>query len=474
MVGVWSGDGTFQYAFFILPISVFLIYLRRTVTQGLSFHVSGYGALLVLVFSLMWAVGTIIGVQLVQQFSVIALLPALVLTVYGTSVFRALIFPLLYLFFGFPWPVAHVTTILQHITAAMSVWLLQHTGYVAYLHGVLIETEVATWHVADACSGIKFFLASLALGALYANLFYTSWRRRAAFMVAAFVVPIVANSLRVYFTVVIGEVFGVEYASGTDHLIFGWQFFGTVLVLLFGAGWFWRESPLEFATVQFPVYFGRRSSILKALPLGAVFLLCGPGMIWLSTYAAKSPATRPMINTKFDGWHVLLTQANPLGARFKRPDQVVMSTYGDGVINVNLVAVDYAGRPMHDHKLFMIGNRRYDSTQWSVQQRSHDALSGIPIPYSVHQTWLISSNAHRLMWYWYEVNGVSASGLIAVKLLQLENFVLGKPIVTRLIILSAPVRADSKSAEAALLAFTKAYWAGNHSGTAYPSQGLSG
>lgn len=474
LIGVWESDGTFQYAFFILPISVFLIYSRRTVIHELSFQASGYAALLVLMFSLTWAMGTIIGVQLVQQFSVIALLPALVMTVYGGNVFRALMFPLLYLFFGFPWPVEHLTTILQHITAVMSVWTLQHTGFVTYLHGVLIETEVATWHVADACSGIKFFLASLALGALYANLFYRSWHRRAAFMVAAFVVPIVANGLRVYFTVVIGEVFGVEYASGTDHLIFGWQFFGTVLVLLFGAGWYWRESPLEAAAVKFHANYGGRLSISKILPLGVVLLLCGPGIIWFSTFSNRSLAPRPMVNATFIGWHVLVTPANPLGARFKRPDRVVMSTYANGIMNVNYVAVDYVGRPMHDHKLFMIGNRRFDTAQWTVSRKPGGATSNIPIPYPVHQTLLIGGNVRRLMWYWYEVNEVPASGLIAVKLLQLENFFLGKPIVTRLVILSAPVHADSKSAEATLLAFAKVYWAGSHSDNEYQHKGLSG
>ncbi len=243
LVGVWAGDGTFQYAFLIVPISVFLIWSRRREVAACDFAPSMVGLLLVAAMALLWLTGELVGVQLMQHFAVVALLPALVLAIYGVSVGRALLFPLLYLFFAFPWPVAGLTALLQQITAEFSVRVLQLTGFTTVLQGVLIETPFGAWHVAEACSGIKFFIASLALGALYANLFYCSWRRRLVFMLFAFVVPIVANGFRVYFTVVIGEVFGVQYATGTDHLIFGWQFFGTVLLLLFLIGWRWRELP---------------------------------------------------------------------------------------------------------------------------------------------------------------------------------------------------------------------------------------
>ena len=95
--------------------------------------------------------------------------------------------------------------------------------------------------VADACSGVKFFLACGALGCLYAYLMYQRWYKRVLFVLLAAVVPIIANGFRVYFTILIGDTWGLKYATGTDHMIFGWQFFGTVLGLLLLVGWFFRD-----------------------------------------------------------------------------------------------------------------------------------------------------------------------------------------------------------------------------------------
>src|SRR2546427_7400745 len=40
------------------------------------------------------------------------------------------------------------------------------------------------WEVAEACSGISYLLASLAVGFAYAGVMYRSWVRRVSFLVA--------------------------------------------------------------------------------------------------------------------------------------------------------------------------------------------------------------------------------------------------------------------------------------------------
>ena len=53
------------------------------------------------------------------------------------------------------------------------------------------------------------------------------------FIAASIVVPIVANWLRAYMIVMIGHLSNNKYAVGVDHLIYGWVFFGVVMMLLF-------------------------------------------------------------------------------------------------------------------------------------------------------------------------------------------------------------------------------------------------
>lgn len=469
LVEVWNGDGTFQYAFLIVPITLFLVWSRRHEVAALGFSPSPIGLVLVAAMSGLWLVGNLTGVLLVQHFAVVALLPALVLAAYGGSVGRALLFPLLYLFFAFPWPVAGVTTLLQHITAEFSVRMLQLTGFTTVLKGVLIETPFGIWHVAEACSGIKFFIASLALGALYANLFYRSWRRRAVFMVFAFVVPIIANGFRVYFTVVIGEVFGVQYATGTDHLIFGWQFFGTVLLLLFLVGWRWRELPPHETPAPDDAIGPVEGRIAVSGALAILLSVSGPIAGWslaaltpAATGAGASAVTPP---PTFGGWRLLLPQANPLGARYRSPNHEFMGTYVDGERHVNVVLARYVGRPHDGHKLFLSGNRPYNTGQWwrlGKAQLQHPA--GL---HAVHQLQLSSGGQQRLVWYWYEVGGHVVHGLLQVKLRQLLDGLQAVPLSTQVVILSTPLPSSDRdgvaSAAASLSTFMRAYAAAERS-----------
>ena len=94
----------------------------------------------------------------------------------------------------------------------------------------------------EACSGLRYLIASLTLGFLYAYLTYRSLARRAIFVAVSVIVPIVANWLRAYMIVMIGHLSGMQYAVGVDHLIYGWLFFGVVMLILFWIGSIWRED----------------------------------------------------------------------------------------------------------------------------------------------------------------------------------------------------------------------------------------
>ncbi|HCJ82661.1 MAG TPA: exosortase A, partial [Erythrobacter sp.] len=55
-----------------------------------------------------------------------------------------------------------------------------------------IDTPAGLFIVAEECSGVKFLVAMLALGLLVAHTCFASWNRRAWFLIACVVVPIIA------------------------------------------------------------------------------------------------------------------------------------------------------------------------------------------------------------------------------------------------------------------------------------------
>src|SRR5581483_9036774 len=93
-----------------------------------------------------------------------------------------------------------------------------------------------------ACAGLRFLIASIAFGTLYSCLIYRSFTRRALFMLASVIIPIIANGFRALGIVVLGHVLGSAQAAAADHILYGWLFFSIVILLLIMAGLPFRED----------------------------------------------------------------------------------------------------------------------------------------------------------------------------------------------------------------------------------------
>ncbi len=124
----------------------------------------------------------------------------------------------------------------------MTVLALQATGVPVYREGNHFAIPSGNWSVVAACSGIRYLIASMMAGSLFAYLMYRTAWKRAAFFAVSIAVPIVANWLRAYLIVMIGHLSGNKYAAGVDHLIYGWLFFGIVIAIMFWIGSLWRED----------------------------------------------------------------------------------------------------------------------------------------------------------------------------------------------------------------------------------------
>src|SRR5687768_6737259 len=59
-------------------------------------------------------------------------------------------------------------------------------------------------------------------------------------------VPIFACCVGAFVIVMTGHRSDMPVAVGIDHLIYGWLFFGFVMLLLFRIGSYWREDHKEF------------------------------------------------------------------------------------------------------------------------------------------------------------------------------------------------------------------------------------
>lgn len=246
MVELWSRSQTFAHGFLIVPISCWLAWRQRAPLAALAPQPSRGGLLLLGALGLAWLLADAANVPVVEQYAATAMLPACVLAILGWPAVRLLAFPLAYLFLAVPFGEVFLDPLID-FTAAFTVTALQWTGVPVFRDGSNFSLPTGNWSVVEACSGLRYLIAALALGALFAHVNFHSTRRRLAVMAAALLVPILANGVRAYLIVMLGHLSNMRLAVGVDHLIYGWLFFGLVALLLFWLAARWRELPLARA-----------------------------------------------------------------------------------------------------------------------------------------------------------------------------------------------------------------------------------
>ena len=134
LVSVWAHTGTFQYAFFIFPLSVWTAFGLRQTLLAEPPKPSILGLPLIAVLSFVWFTGNQVNINLLQHTALVAMFPAAVLAVWGWRAVRVLAFPLGYLVFAIPWGNSLVGP-LQTFTAHFAVRALQLIGTPVLLNG---------------------------------------------------------------------------------------------------------------------------------------------------------------------------------------------------------------------------------------------------------------------------------------------------------------------------------------------------
>ena len=240
MVQIWWRSETFTHGFLVLPIVLWLIWRARgtLVLQRPQPTAWVFAVTAAVLFA--WLLGDLGGVNSVAQLAFVALLVLAVPAVLGVAVARLIIFPLCFLFLAVPIGEVFLPQLMEW-TADFTVFALRLSGVPVYREGLQFVIPSGNWSVVEACSGVRYLIASFTVGTLFAYLNYQSTKRRLLFMLVSILVPIVANWVRAYMIVMLGHLSGNKLAVGVDHLIYGWVFFGVVIMLMFAIGIRWAE-----------------------------------------------------------------------------------------------------------------------------------------------------------------------------------------------------------------------------------------
>jgi exosortase A len=420
MIGTWANSETFAHGFIVLPIVCWLIWRIRDRVALLHPEPDWRMLPLLVLAGGAWLAGKLGAVNVVAQFALVASLVLTVPAVLGIAVARALLFPLGFLFFCVPVGEFLLPTLMDH-TANFTVAALRASGVAVYREGLQFVVPTGRWSVVEACSGVRYLIASLMVGTLFAYLNYNSAWRRWAFVGAAIAVPVVANWLRAYMIVMLGHLTNNRLAVGVDHVIYGWVFFGIVMLLMFWLGSRWREDnpdgPLaNLMTGEMPVRpaapparFWRAAAATMALVV--VWPLAG-----LRADAALSAAPVHLSIDGVPGWNPEPDAGPVFEPLFSMPSATVHHRFARGQAKVGLFVAYYRDKGFA-RKLVSSENRLLSSqdTVWNSVRSSAIDVDIDGRPRAVPVTELQTRDGHRLVaaqWYWID-GTVTSSDAIA-------------------------------------------------------------
>jgi len=233
LTGLWNQlkVGEYAHGYLVLAISIYLILRNRRRLTSLTPCPSYWALPAVAASSLLWLVAVLVDVYMMQTVGLVLLVLAIVWAVLGNQVTRVLVFPILFIGFAIPiW--FPLSPLLQDLTADVVFWSIRLLEVPALRQENMILLPAGALSVEEACSGLRYLLAALTLGTLYAYLNFESFRARLVVVLISAIAAVLANIVRVFIVVYLGYVSDMQHPLVHDHLMLGWYLFGGMVFIL--------------------------------------------------------------------------------------------------------------------------------------------------------------------------------------------------------------------------------------------------
>jgi len=374
---------------------------KRPSWLGLAIMALGFG---IFIF------GDFLAVLYFPTISLIVVLAGLVCLLWGWQILRLLWFPLLLLVLMIPLPsvvLKELTFKLQLVSSKLASGLLQAVGIPLVRHGNVIDLGTRQLQVVQACSGLRYLLSLISLGAVYCYLFQRRHWKAAILLLSLIPTAIIANAFRVAAM----AIFPVLSVEGFWHSFSGWLIFIFAFALLALLNWALNylspvspeKSRLEDAT-DIAVETTRKISyspyLLAAL---ALLLLAGSPNIQFKPISIPLLQSLDNFPQQLDNWQGERQYLDPAMAK-----RVGASDYLDAIFRnssqppISLWIGYFGGQSqkiserVHSPLICLTGGG------WKlVESQIVDIAPGLPVRYLLIE----QDGARQVVYYWYLQGG---------------------------------------------------------------------
>ena len=434
---IWYISEIFQHCFFVIPGALYLIYLQRQALAGYVITPSYWAIPFILGQIVVYVIGVAGDIQLLMHMALFSLLPTLIWFAIGNKAAWHIVFPLCFMLFSIPIG-EELIPFLQEVTADISVYFLGLTGVPLFRSGLYIEIPEGRFLVAEACSGISFFIASIVIGNLYAYMNLHSPVRRILFVGLAILYPILANAIRVYGIILTGHLTDMQHAVGADHLIYGWFFFAIVIVSLVLLGEVFRRG--DTAPPLLTIRPAEQAEYRMKSVIGMIVVLA-LGIVWSVNVAnpTPSPTAKQVIPLSYKTANMASLTATPWQPEFNGEASQGKQILTYAGLDFEIFQVAYSAE---EGELVGFQNKLYAQDRWTLVDASTlEFDNGLSV---VKQNVISVRSEKRDIYFAYWFDGEFYTSKTKVKLAQTFALLLHQSGEMRMLALSVEPPTDSQ------------------------------
>ncbi|HXE30615.1 MAG TPA: exosortase [Terriglobales bacterium] len=230
----WATDPNYSHGFLIPFAVAFLVWRGREAWRVLPLRPSVWGGVLAVASQAIYLAGFLGAEYFLQRTSLLLLLAAGIIFLYGWGHLRIHLFSFALLLLAIPLPALLFNAValpLQLLASNWAAWLLGLCSIPVLREGNILMLPQRTLDVAEACSGIRSLFSLIALAMMLAYLLPARFWLRLAVVVSAVPIALAANAFRIAATGLLGQWLGAAASEGFFHAFSGWVIF----VLAFAA-----------------------------------------------------------------------------------------------------------------------------------------------------------------------------------------------------------------------------------------------
>ena len=438
LTGKWNEfeTGDYGHGYLVLLISAYLIFYNRQRLAALTPCPEYRAILVVLMVSALWLMAALVNIEILQALGLLLLALSILWALLGTPIIRILVFPVLYISFAIPiW--FPLSPLLQEFTADVVFWVIRLLEIPALRIENMIVLPSGRLSVEESCAGLRYLMAALTLGTLFAYLNYASLQARLIVVLVFAGTAVLANLLRVYIVVYLAYTTDMQHPYVQDHLALGWYLFaGLVAALLIIDTLLHRRrlhnsKATPDATPDTIVYkqgaCNKGKSQFVVMVMTAVLLIAaGPAIIfWTNNQPQPASYLLPSkLSLNTEEWSVMDGKEDDWLPQYR------------GAIDYKIVFQDKSSREIYlymgmypvqtqGEELISSLNKISDDEFWRTgyQRALLKEINGHRV---LEQ--LLQNNAgnQRLVWYWYHVAGQGTVNKYQAKALQVLGLLNGK------------------------------------------------